>query len=369
MAIDQQILGWLVNTSAGDQNFKNTLERDANEETIIAALEQIKGKDGHKGREKALQAQLNKLSKQAVDEATEAAEQVVDVEALQESATTNDQATREKLIAQCHEVIGRVQANQLMAKFGNVASLVYLKSVKESKIYRDLPGIGTWDKFCEYIGLSRRKVDEDLLNLTAFGEEFLETCCQLQVGYRDLKKLRQLTHDGSVHIEDQTVIIGDEAIPLDADHRDDLQAAIEKLLDEKNAELTEAKATVRAKDRIIESKEQVINRQESEIARHEARAKSQGFAPGEEAFFKQLDADRTVIDGILLKYQIDPADLRDDITPRMTAALIEQLGYLRKVLTVTHQSMKDLFESPDNGDWDPDAALEEAGLSKIYELK
>ena len=152
------------------------------------------------------------------------------MESNREKAKIEEQRQREVLIAQCHEVVGRVQANNLMAKFGNVASLVYLHQVKESKIYRDLPSIGTWYSFCEYIGLSRKKVDEDLLNLSTFGEDFLETCCQLSVGYRDLKKLRQIANNGDIVIDTDCVTIGEEKIPFSPDHSEDLQVAIESTL-------------------------------------------------------------------------------------------------------------------------------------------
>ncbi|MBF0646912.1 hypothetical protein [Desulfuromonas acetoxidans] len=298
------------------------------------------------------------MSKQDVQNQTTAALEVVDMEKRQEAAAVNDQAQREALIAQCHEVIGRVQANQLMAKFGNVASLVYLKQIKESKIYKDLPGIGTWDKFCEYTGLSRRKIDEDLLNLTTFGEDFLETCCQLQVGYRDLRKLRQLSSDGSVQIEAQTLTIGGETIPLDDDHAEELQAAIENVLDAKTQEAEETQAALKAKDRILKSKEDVINRQEKELAKHESRAKKQGFAPGEEAFLKQLAADKMVVDDILGKYSVDDGALDAELTERMKAELVETLGYFKRVATAYHDAAETLYES-DGKTWDSDALIAE----------
>lgn len=143
-------------------------------------------------------------------------------------------ADRERLIAQCHEVIGRVQAADVFSKMATVSSLVWLREMKEAKIYKDLPNIGTWDNFCKYLGKDRRTVDEDLQNLSSFGENFLETCRQLSIGYRELRQLRQLTHNGDVVIDGEVITIGEKRIPFDPDHTDDLQAAIEWILDEKS---------------------------------------------------------------------------------------------------------------------------------------
>ncbi|MFZ4703556.1 MAG: hypothetical protein ACOYMG_26230, partial [Candidatus Methylumidiphilus sp.] len=134
-----------------------------------------------------------------------------------------------------HEVAGQIKAVIMISKFADVSRLLWLKQVKESKIYKDLPSIGTWDKYCNYLGIDRSTTDEELLNLATFGEEFLRTVGNLRVGYRDLRKLRQLTHDGSVVIDAETITIGDKTIPFDQDHAEDMQAAIEWILDEKAA--------------------------------------------------------------------------------------------------------------------------------------
>lgn len=353
--VNKEELSWLINTSASDLNFKMQLGR-ANEATILEALKQVEGVDGHKTREKALRVQLNKLSKQVVDESTEAAEQVVEVERLQEVSAEAEQQNREQMIAECHQVIGRIQATQMITKFGNVSELMWVKDIKESALYKEVPGLGSWENFCKSIGYTSRHINEQLANLEALGAQFLETVSGLRVGYRDLRKLRQLNHEGAVYIDDQSVLIGGDAIPLDFDHRDDLQAAIEKVLQEKDAELIDAKDTLRAKDRILESKENVINKQEKEIARHEARAEQKGFAPGEEEFLKQMEAIRVSIDGYLINLDPQSNPLPDGATSRMTSAYLYTLAYLRRGIIATHETAQDIFEEPE-GEWDPDAEL------------
>lgn len=151
------------------------------------------------------------------------------------------QAERERMIAQCHEVIGQIKGFKVIAQFADVGNLVWLRQVKESKIYKNLPDIGTWEKFCDYIGMSRQKVDEDLMNLATFGESFLADVGKIGLGYRELRQLRQLSYDGesfSMSDDGKTVVIEGEAIALGEDAGAEIEAALEKLL-EKNKTLRE----------------------------------------------------------------------------------------------------------------------------------
>lgn len=143
------------------------------------------------------------------------------------------QAERERMIAQCHEVIGQIKGFKVIAQFADVGNLVWLRQVKESKIYKNLPDIGTWEKFCDYIGMSRQKVDEDLMNLATFGESFLADVGKIGLGYRELRQLRQLSYDGesfSMSDDGKTVVIEGEAISLGEDAAPEIEAALEKLL-------------------------------------------------------------------------------------------------------------------------------------------
>ncbi len=234
-------LKWLIECPSGDINFKSQLS-SANETTIRSALARIDENEGTK--KKALERGLKKLLEATtamlnqtndhhtgvlkMDQATFEAERG---DTLQKEM---DQSNRERQIASCHEAIGRIQAAGAFRKLATVSELVWLKDMKETKVYRDLPMVGTWDKFCAYLGKDRRTVDEDLQNLAAFGEDFLETSRQLSIGYRELRTLRQLTHDGAVVIEGDCLVIDAESIPIDQEHAEELQAAIERIINAGN---------------------------------------------------------------------------------------------------------------------------------------
>ncbi len=51
---------------------------------------------------------------------------------------------------------------------------------------------GTWEEFCNLLGKSVDKVDTDITNLKAFGEEALESMQRIGIGYRKLRQYRQL---------------------------------------------------------------------------------------------------------------------------------------------------------------------------------
>lgn len=291
-----------------------------------------------------------------MDPDTEAALAIVDMEQKQELYRETEQQTREQLIAQCHEVIGRVQGVNMLAKFGDVASLMWLKDVKAQQIYKHVPGFGTWDKFCNYIGLSRRKVDEDLQNLQIFGQDFLATVASLRVGYRELRKLRQLTHEGTVVVdtESESVTIGEEKIPLAPERSEDLQLAIESLLEAKNREIEEKEAQVKAKERILKDKSKTIDKQAQEISLMEGKAKKNGYTPVEESQMRAMDNSRTIIDGLLMEFDPERNPLPQGATPRMRAKLMHTLDYFRRVVLATYDTAADVYGEPElDDDWIP----------------
>jgi len=147
-----------------------------------------------------------------------------------------EQEEREGRIAEIYEIFGRIQTATMFERLGKAASLIWLKEVKDSKVYKGLPGISTWEGFCGRLGMSKKKIDEDLLNLRTFGETFMETLDNLRVGYRDLRKLRHLAADGDIIVSGDTISVGDEQIPLTPESRDDLLEAIQHIEDEKQSQ-------------------------------------------------------------------------------------------------------------------------------------
>ena len=153
---------------------------------------------------------------------------------------------REALIAEASRLTGRVEAFNVTSKFLTVSTLITLNNIKENKIYKELKGCETWDKYCNSLGFSSKKIDEDLRNLNTFGEEFLLTGQQLGFGYRELRSLSKQVKSGSLEIKDESVVIDGEVIPLD--DKDELRDALDTLLKSKYKEIEE-------KDKLLKDKE------------------------------------------------------------------------------------------------------------------
>lgn len=133
-----------------------------------------------------------------------------------------------------NQLIGRIQFANGLSKAATVASLSDLARIKENKLYRTLTGktyvitadgktgdIATWDHFCTAMGMSRRKVDEDLQNLADFGEKALGAMKKIGLGYHDLRKLRRLPED------DRTVVLGE--VEVNVGDRDAIVSLIDDL--------------------------------------------------------------------------------------------------------------------------------------------
>ncbi|MDG6252453.1 hypothetical protein P9J73_03470 [Glaesserella parasuis] len=177
-------------------------------------------------------------------------------------------------LAEAHEAMGMVKAFSFVGKLLTVGSLKILADIKETKKYKGLVTyvdgklltVGSWEQYVTACGLGVKKVDEDLRNLTVFGEDFLETSQRLGLGYREMRKLRQLPSDARAEI-------------IDADYSEatDKEELIEKIEDltakhvrEKDAltkQLETAKGNYEAQSKVMANKDRKINELSEELAK------------------------------------------------------------------------------------------------------
>lgn len=188
------------------------------------------------------------------------------------------------------EKVGALKAFDFTKKLLTVSSIKMLAEIKESKEYKGLQLIDpegklltvrTWAEFCQGIGRSFQHIDEDISHLTTFGEEFLETSQRMQLGYRDLRKLRKLPE------EDREVIINGEAVK--AEDKDSLIELIEDMsvkhakqkttLENKVKELEKES---KAKDAVIRQKQDTIDSKNDEIIKMDEKLALKLHAPDHE---------------------------------------------------------------------------------------
>lgn len=119
------------------------------------------------------------------------------------------QITQDK--AKAYEVVGMLKMGSFTRKLVTVTEIKLLKEIKESKQFKGLEMISasgesvtvtTFSEFCECLGMSYEKVNLDIQNLSALGEDFLVTSKRLGLGYRELSKLRKLPEDARAEIVD-----------------------------------------------------------------------------------------------------------------------------------------------------------------------
>ncbi|MBQ4860484.1 hypothetical protein J8L98_02100 [Pseudoalteromonas sp. MMG013] len=117
--------------------------------------------------------------------------------------------------------LGRAQAFNFASKMLTVSELKILDEVKKSKKYKGITiytpegkllTISTWADVCDHIvGESRQHVDERILNLRHFGEQFFESAQKMGLAYKDLRAVRQLDEgEQQLVIESEAVETGDK---------------------------------------------------------------------------------------------------------------------------------------------------------------
>ena len=170
---------------------------------------------------------------------------------------------KEDLIAEASRLTGRVEAFNVTSKFLTVSTLITLNNIKENKIYKELKGCETWDKYCNSLGFSSKKIDEDLRNLNTFGEEFLLTGQQFGLGYRELRQLKKQVKAGELQIKYEAIVIDGETISLE--EKDILKDALTDLVAKNKEEISKLKAENKAKEKMVQTYAEAKEKKEQEL--------------------------------------------------------------------------------------------------------
>lgn len=211
---------------------------------------------------------MDEKTLQRINEGTEIAEraamEIIEAERLQNEIKQAEAAKaaaeeKEKLKEEALKLTGRAEAFNLISEFSTVSNLLTIKKIKESKIYMQIPGVETWEKYCKYVGFSRAKLDLDLDNLKVFGEKFIANVSNFGLGYRELRQLKSQVKSGNLEIkqEDNTVVIEGEVVSLD--DKDELKEALEGLIAQQNKKLKEKDNEIKRKNDELAEKDKALN--------------------------------------------------------------------------------------------------------------
>lgn len=196
-----------------------------------------------------------------------------------------------------NQLLGQAQMASAFAKFSETVSTSKLAYVKENKLYRAIKGqksgngfeflTGTWEEFCGLLGVTSRKVDEDISNLQAFGEDALDSMSRIGIGYRELRQYRKLPEDQKQALievakagdKEGFVELAEEIIARHAKEKEALAAQVQ-----------EAQATLEAKDRVLQSRAELIGKLEEQVAgTFKPLPGSEARTAQEQALLKELD--------------------------------------------------------------------------------
>ncbi|HPL62958.1 MAG TPA: hypothetical protein PK587_04240 [Syntrophales bacterium] len=266
--------------------------------------------------------------------------------------------------------LGVLNRNRSERAYCDLIDAMVLYKMKKTKDYKKTGS--TWEQFCEVAGYSRataERIIEDMqpvvdafsLNLSVFSGVSLKEI-------RYLGKTKALTLSG--FDEKGNLIIDGETVPATPE---EITAYIDHVRTVQQAQIDEKDADLRAKTKVLKDKEKVINRQARDLARYEKRAEAQGLTPEEDAFQQKMENLRTAFDGFYM-CDVDPERMEElfkdnNPTPRMIAAYLTTLDYMRKQILAAHSIATDRYGNPamcPEDAWQPGmgAALPKETISK-----
>jgi len=200
---------------------------------------------------------------------SEAAESQEAMKKDMEKSAEQVQREKEEAIANIYEMAGKIKATHFFKEQAGFFDLLLLKQVKDSKEYRTRLGL-TWEAFCDSIGVKRRTIDEHLEDLQPFRLDFLAAFRQFSgVDLSKIKYLGMAINEKMAEVAENAITYNGETIPLDAEHRDDIQALLETLEESHKKQIEDKDATLAAKDRLLKAKEELVNKMERELKRLE----------------------------------------------------------------------------------------------------
>ncbi|MFP5423394.1 MAG: hypothetical protein ACLGID_18300 [Gammaproteobacteria bacterium] len=257
-----------------------------------------------------------------------------------------------------NQLLGQVQMARSFARFADVVSLSKLAHIKETKMYRGLAGkkgvdqdgneiadVGTWDGFCQALGLSRSKIDEDLINLAAFGEEALKQLSSIGAGYRDLRQWRRLPDDARSALIEAAKTDNKEAVIFLAEELIANHAKVEQ-------KLADTQADYQAQGDVLANKSAELDRTRQELEK--AKRRIQTLSADEAA--KEL---RQEVIGIAFEAEADISGKLREAFATMAAHTEEtgtdhrnfQSGLVRQLERLLND-LRAEFQLPDSADGD-----------------
>ncbi len=241
--------------------------------------------------------------------------------------------------------LGAIKANKAHRGFSEFLDALVLYQAHKNKTYKK--GGLTWEAFCEAAGYERRTADNIISDIAPVFEGFSENVSVFAgVGLKQIRYLGKADAEKFSGFDAEgNLIIGEEKIP---NTPEDILAYIDHVRDINQQAIKEKDLDVKAKDRVLKDKEKVIQKLTKNLEKLEGKAKEKELTPEEDGFLKKVDFLRTGFDGYLL--QLDPHrieelsfDAEPAPTPRMRAAYLAALDYMKKQILVAYETATEMY--------------------------
>lgn len=219
---------------------------------------------------------------------------------------------------------GRVQAYKTMQLLSEFLTFKQIAQIIDSGDYKLIPGVTSIDSYFEKLGIKGSTGYNNLKIARTLEAEEVQLLERVGFTRRDLLGYASLPEEKRLEIKEGKVI------NLESASREEIRDLIEQVVVETRQTREEADATIKAKDKVLKDKETLLNKQARELAKFEKEAEAKGLTPDEDAFLQQMENFRISFDGYMNR--LDPVDAfceYDEVTPRMRAALISALHYMR----------------------------------------
>lgn len=278
-----------------------------------------------------------------------------------EKNTETAQREKEEAIANVYEMAGKIKATNFQKSQSDFFRLLMLKQVKDSKEYRGRFGM-TWEKFCEHVGVNKRWIDEQLTDLKPFKAEFLEAFLQFSgVPVSKIKYLAESVLEGTSKISDDAIVYNGETIPLDAEHKDDIQAILETLKEDHKKKTEELEATLSATKKVNAAKEKVINTLERDLKRLEKKVDLSDLTDEEQDAINLLNR-------VQMDFMMGMSDIKKAIKPHEAPAIALRsyyflLLFINKYCTDEREALNETYREAEECPWEimdqeiPDSAV------------
>lgn len=236
-----------------------------------------------------------------------------------------------------YEAMGILRKIQHDRAYNELIEAVVLFRVKENKSYKG--GGLTWAEFCEVTGFEVRTADRIIDDIRPIFTAFSDNLSNfLGIGFNKIRYLGKSLSDNLSEISDGALVIEGEKIPLTPEHKDEIEAAIDKLQDDLRKQKEDFAAQKKAHERVQADTHKTLTKLEKELARHKGFLEDRDLNDEDAAFVKKVSLLKTAFDGYLLT--LDPENIEElqigkEPSVRMRAEYLTALSYMKmQILTI-----------------------------------